>query len=44
LLPEMFCQLEQCPGHPAFERKEASGCHIRVCLAQASSEKPTSDL
>src|SRR6516164_2673283 len=38
--PEMFCQLEQCSGHPAFERKEATGCHRRVCLAQAFSEKP----
>src|SRR6516165_3024698 len=39
-LPEMFCQLEQCSGHPAFERKEATGCHRRVGLAQAFSEKP----
>ena len=39
-LPEVIRQFEQCSGHPAFERKEATGCHGRVCLAQASSEKP----
>src|SRR6516225_5494680 len=39
-LPEVIRQLEHRSGHPAFERKEATGCHCRVCLAQASSEKP----
>src|SRR5215472_15715278 len=39
-LAKMIRQLKQCSGHPAFERKEATGRHRRVCLAQAFSEKP----